>query len=111
MRYFSPFLLDGSVTTAKMAVDAVTRSKIDTATGSQSGSIPIQDLVTVAVAGYAFLAGIESDIADSLTLDVQVVATRDPTPSVNPDTPSFDLRNESTSSAYAYAVAWRYINA
>ena len=121
MKYFSPGLLDGSVTTAKLADNAVNSAKIgqggvrslDIATvdSSQSGTIAIQGKVAVVLNPYTLWADIEADMPASATLDVQMLANFKAVPAAAADSPIFDLRNEDTGFTRAYDVAWRHIAA
>ena len=110
MKYFSPSLLDGSVTTAKLADAAVTRPKLSTSTHSQAGVISTGVVATVTLYSYTFFPGIEGNAVSPQTKDVQMIATRNATPDPNPMAPTFDLRNRSTTGAVNYAVAWLYVN-
>lgn len=110
MKYFSPSLLDGSVTSAKLAMGAVTRAKLSTDTNSQAGAIGTEDLVTIVLDPYSLAPGIEANASGGKSKDVVVVATRDVSPGPDPLAPTFDLRNLSTSGAASYAVAWLHID-
>lgn len=111
MKYFSPAILDGSVTTAKLASSAVTRAKIKDGISSQSGSIPTQGKVTVSLDAWAFFPELEADMPVSATLDVQVLPKFKAVPAGSVNFPEFDLRNEDTGSARNYDVDWRFIDA
>ncbi len=111
MRYFSPSILDGSVTTAKLANDAVTQAKINTTMSSQSGNIGIQSKVLVALDTFSFFCDTEADMPVSATLDVDMVANFIAVPAANAFFPRFDLRNMDTGSTRDYEVAWHHVDA
>jgi len=112
VKYFSPHILDGSVTTAKLADLAVstpklansgiTQSKLRTATLGQSGSIPIDGSVLVVLSPYTFL--MDTEMEDGLigSLRPAVVAV----PSANANAPEFNIKNL-VSVAKLYDVEWR----
>ena len=110
MRYFSPAILDGSVTTAKLAIGAVTRIRLNTAVGGASGTIGIQGKVTVPVNRAAFFPDIEADMAASATLDTQMLANFKAVPAATGSVPQFDLRNEDTGFTRDYDVEWEFIS-
>ena len=104
MKYFSPQILDGSVTKVKVADGAVGRAKLDTAIGGQAGSIEGGQKVTVAMNPYSFAVDIATEnVQLTLIGDVQVG------PLAFPDTPEFGVRNP-TGLDYLYAAAWRYVD-
>ncbi len=110
MKYFSPSILDGSVTMAKLAVGAVSRIKINTATASQGGSIGIQSKVTVDVNRAAFFMDSEGDVPASVTLNMTMLANFKAVPAATSGAPKFDLLNEDTGAARNYDVAWEFIS-
>ena len=117
MRYFSPAILDGSVTTAKLADLAVTTAKLapfavvtdklSSATVFQAGSIPLRSKVTIALSGYDFFPDIEADMSGAGGVDVTMLARFRAVPNALVGQPDFDLFNESAGSAHDYDVAWR----
>lgn len=119
MKYFSPQLLDGSVTeakiadgavvTAKLADAAVVQEKIKTLSASQSGTIAIQGKVTITLVPYNFFPDIEADVDPNITRDTEMLANFKATPAAMQDFPQFDLHSEDTGDTRDYSVAWRAI--
>lgn len=119
MKYFSPQLLDGSVTevkladlavaTAKLAVGAVTRSRVATSTGSQAGTIASQGRVGVVLNAWSFFPDIEADKDSNITRNTVMLADFKVVPSASDAVPEFELFNEDTVDSRDYSVAWRYI--
>ena len=109
MKYFSPNILDGSVTEAKLADDAVTRSKLNLLNTSQAGNIGIQSRVRVVFTSSPFFPDIEGDQSAVVTLNMTMVADFVASPSAAANFPAFELLNEDTGSTRDYDVAWEYI--
>ncbi len=115
MRYFSPNILDGSVTRAKLGLLAVGspqlgalavgRGKLDTATGSQGGSIPAVSTVNVSLHAYSFFPDTESNQGTTHRLNPDDAAV----PAANADTPVYRIQNDDVG-ARNYSVAWRYVD-
>ncbi len=102
MKYFSPHLLDGSVTSAKLALGAVTRSRLSTNTSSQAGNISGPGVVLVIPSAYAFWPDIESKqiLIGSITPD------NTPAPAAQDTAPKFKIWNKDAI-LQPYSVAWR----
>ncbi len=110
MRYFSPSIPDGSVTTAKIAANAVTLSKISTMVDSQAGTILAQGRVTIFPDFFSFMPAIEGDQPTTGALDMSMIAVFNSVPDALPDDVKFALHNRDTGSARNYSVAWRAFN-
>lgn len=132
MNYFSPHLLDGSVTTVKLADDAVTRSKIidaaigsaqlgpgsvtssrmaggavghwqlNTAEGSIAGSIPADDTFHVVMTAFCFWPMFHVSNWEALRVSGHE------TDGGSVDLPRFSIDN-TTGSPHTYDVDYRYV--
>ncbi len=108
MKYFSPTLLDGSVTEAKIATSAVSSTKFKAANASQSGTIPIDSRVTILLNVWSIFPHIDSENPSDTMLRGVLVAHHRPVPAANPTTPQFDIMNQDPLFARLYDVAWFY---
>jgi hypothetical protein len=116
VKYFSPHLLDGSVTTAKLATAAVTnqkiaagqinRGKLASATSSQGGTIPSSSSVLVAMSPYTFF--MDAEMVDGNTAELTPAGAA--TPAGDADAPQFNILNN-ISATKLYDVEWRHISA
>lgn len=116
MKYFSPNILDGSVTTAKLAnlavteaklaLNAVTRLRIDTSITSQGGTIAASGSVGIAMDPYTFFSDIEVEGA----LNTRIVPDPIAVPNANADQPVFVINNL-TGVALLYDTEWRHVDA
>lgn len=136
MKYFSPSVLDGSITTAKLADDAVTSakiangavtqlkmalnavgsaqiaagavvtSKLSTVTDSQAGTIAGSGEVVISVGSYNFFPDIE---AAEVADEQPLLAMNLATPSASADSPQFRIQN-SVGPGRLYSVAWRRVS-
>lgn len=116
MKYFSPNILDGSVTTAKianlavteakLASNSITRLKINTTVTSQGGSISGGGLVVVSLSPYTFFADIEAENVTSGRLGPFTKAV----PNGSADQPQFQVHNPD-GPARNYDVEWRNVDA
>lgn len=104
VHYFSPQILDGSVTTVKVADGAVSYPKLDTSTATQAGTIVGGTEVVIAMASYSFAPAIVAE-----NPQVAVISNVQPVPDAHPDFPTFGLRNP-TGIDYLYSTAWRYVD-
>ena len=87
----------------------INRSRLDTSTASQFGTIPKSSIVSVAVDGYAFWC----DMRMVLTLDLFIVPDlvfSTPPPPGAPDAPRFTIKNDDSMNDRDYLVGWRFIN-
>lgn len=115
MKYFSPNILDGSVTTAKIADLAVTsaklgsgsvlRTKIQAAVSSQSGTIPSSSSVLVSLSPYNFF--MDTEMVDGLSGRFTCAVSG--TPSASADAPQFNINNL-IALAKLYSVEWRNVD-
>ena len=138
MKYFSPNILDGSVTTAKLAdgavtlakmgiasvntpqyvdfsvtnaklrFDAVTSGKIVTTESSQGGSLGAGASVNVSLSAFSFFPDLEANQITADLFDFRPIDTA--TPAADADAPEFELTNTG-GLARNYDVAWRHISA
>lgn len=116
MKYFSPAILDGSVTTAKIADGAVTTVKLANAsvkqakilrlTGSQGGTIASSSSVLIAINSHAFL--MDTEMEDGL--NGRLVPAVKAVPAASPTQPQFNIRNQ-IAVAKLYDVAWSFLGA
>lgn len=134
MKYFSPGLLDGSVTTAKLADGSVTTPKIaddactsakhadnsvanahifsnavrgvklSRSTSSLAGSVPAASGVDLALTPYAFWPMIHTDLPGSVAVNGHT------TDGADPDLPRLRLENAHLTTAANYDVDWRNVN-
>lgn len=139
MRYFSPSVLDGSITTAKLADDAVTSlkiangavttlklslsaveaaqiapgavgtTKLTTITDSQSGSIAATDRVDISLSAYAFFPDIEIDNSGAPDSTGGLQAVHRVPAVGSADSPQFQLENTDNATRN-YSVAWRRVS-
>ena len=115
MKYFSPNILDGSVTSAKLATFAVTNvklapfnitlSKLSTALVSQGGTIPSSGSVLVALSDFSFFMDAETVDALNMRYTPAVAAV----PSASGSAPEFNIKNNAAV-ARLYDVEWRVIS-
>ena len=115
MKYFSPNILDGSVTTAKIAdlavtgpkiaAFAITTTKIFQVTTSQSGTIAVSGSVIVALDDFNFMMDTEVEGG----LNVRFTPVQIAVPDARADLPEFTLNNL-TGLALLYDVAWRHVS-
>ncbi len=110
MKYFSPHLLDGSVTTPKLAADAVVKDKIKFAVGGQSGIIAADNRVTILLHTCALFPHIESENPTNTVLRGAVVAHHRAVPDPLYSTPQFDIMNQDAVNPRDYGVEWLYID-
>lgn len=114
MKYFSPNILDGSVTTAKiadfavttakLATAAVTRLKINTLVTSQSGTIAASSNVVIAMSALTFFLDTEVEGG----LNTRLVPAQIAVPAANADQPQFIINNL-TGLGLLYDVEWRHV--
>ncbi len=111
MNYFSPALLDGSVTTVKIADGAVVQAKLKSSVDSQSGTIGILNSVNVPMGPYCLFPDVEADQTGGVSRAVVYSAEVKATPAPNADFPVLVLVNYDSISVDDYAVAWRNLDA
>ncbi len=114
MNYFSPHLLDGSVTTVKLANlavtsaklddDAVVQAKLSTIISDQSGTILANGRVTLVLGAYVFAFGCEKDGVNKLEV------FDNPIPSGDLDFANPVIFN-GVGAARDYDAAWRRMRA
>lgn len=114
MKYFSPNILDGSVTTAKIADGAVnatklatasvTQIKIKTSVSSQGGSVPGSGSVLVSLSSYTFFMDTEMENG----LNGRLVPVEIAVPAANANAPQFNIKNNAAP-ARLYDVKWRHV--
>ena len=114
MKYFSPNILDGSVTTAKLADLAVTAAKLaafavttikmGTSITSQSGTIGISASVIIALNNFTFLMDTEVEGGENTRMIPVQIAV----PSASASAPEYVIKNL-TGVALLYDVEWRFV--
>lgn len=112
MKYFSPAILDGSVTSAsladnsvtlaKMADDAIRKAEIDTATTGQSGTLGALAVIGILLPDYCFFPMIHGSDGTDIRL------TGHQTDGDGGAFPRFAFYN-SSGSALSYDVDYRYV--
>jgi hypothetical protein len=112
VKYFSPQILDGSVTTAsladnsvtlaKMANNAIQSSKLDIATDSAAGSIGALSVTNILLNHWTFFPHIHGENATDLRMSGHTVDG-----GAN-GTPRFSFYN-SSGSARTYDVDWKFL--
>jgi len=96
-------IVDGAVTTAKIANSGVTKPKIKTATGSTSGTLGKESAVNIVMHDYSFFPNIYAE-----NIPIRLICYGN----VKTDTIGrFALYNAHNTINYDYAVRWRYITA
>ena len=87
----------------------INRSRLDTSTSSQFGTIAAGGIVQVNVDGYAFWCDMNMVLTLDLFITPALVFSTPPPPGF-PDAPRFTIRNDDSMNDRDYLVGWRFIN-
>lgn len=110
MKYSSPLIPDGSITTVKIAAGAVTRSKLDTSEMGQAGVITTLSTAVISLDAYDFFPDFATDMPVSASVHLNIASTFDATPTADATAPRCIVHNED-SVTRNYAVEWKKLNA